>query len=755
MSGSTHERRLARPAAQAVVWFCVPIVLLACVLSARFAAAETRVALVIGNTAYEHAPPLANPVNDARGMAAALRRLDFDVQESIDLDMVGMRRALRDFAGVLENADVGLFFYAGHALQVDGQNYLAPIDAKLERSSDLIFQAVELNLVLRLLQERPRTSIIFLDACRDNPLTRSLARGLGQARSQAIGQGLADVDSGIGTLIAYATQPDNIALDGKGQHSPFTKALLEHIETPGLEVRQMLSRVRRTVIDTTVRRQVPWDHSSLTGDFFFELPEPAEAQPEPVPPPFAGPRSTDDVVVWSVIQWSVDAADFELFLRSYPNSPLAPFAQSRLAGLRLGAEQKASGPPIAPRPQSDEEDVAAQDTGPQPTRFEGPLTPGSTAAPPPADRIGADLATATLPDAGLVEEEVRPDVRPAPAGRVTAALTEAPPYVEPTPEPVSAEQARADESALGLSREDWRMVQRALNALEHPAGPEDGLPGPQTRAALEAWQEATDVRPTGYLTAVQVADLQEEEAGSRLAAVPTTAPPTATTAALPATSSAAAPATGSVARPAASQSTRQEAILAAAPAAILAVPIHDCDRLAAQPADRARVGAGVAWQSLDPARASAACETAIEEHPDELRFQHQYGWAQLKAGRLDDARLWFRTAAENGYVAAQKHVGHMYMMSLGVPADDSKAVSWYRKAAEQNDPGAQYLLGLMHVLGRGVPRDDMQAITWFRRAAGQGDAGAQFILGWMYRQGRGVQSIASDGPPTAGRAIGR
>jgi TPR repeat protein len=243
-------------------------------------------------------------------------------------------------------------------------------------------------------------------------------------------------------------------------------------------------------------------------------------------------------------------------------------------------------------------------------------------------------------------------------------------------------------------------VQRALNALEHSAGPEDGLPGPQTREALKAWQQARDGRPSGYLTAAQLASLQDD-AVVRLAAVPTTA--------------------------------RRSLALPA--------PVHDCDRLAGHPADRERVGPGVAWEDLDPPPALRACETAVEEHPDELRFQHQYGRAQLKAGHLDDARLWFRTAADKGYVAAQKHVGHLYAMSLGVSGDDLKAAGWYRRAAEQDDPGAQYLLGLMHVLGRGVTRDSMQAITWFRRAAGQGDAGAQFLLGWMYKQGRGVQPI--------------
>lgn len=163
-----------------------------------------------------------------------------------------------------------------------------------------------------------RSSSTWCCSCcsRDNPLARNLARSLGETRSQAIGRGLANVNSGIGTLIAYATQPDNVALDGPGKNSPFTEALLEHIGTPGLEVRQMLSRVRRTVIDNTAGRQVPWDHSSLTGDSFFLQP-----QPEPAPAP--------DMMVWDRIKDSQDPADFATFLETYPDSPLAPFARNR------------------------------------------------------------------------------------------------------------------------------------------------------------------------------------------------------------------------------------------------------------------------------------------------------------------------------------------------------------------------------------------------------------------------------------------
>ena len=233
--------------------------------SADVSAAD-RVALIIGNNAYRHVTPLVNPGNDAADVARALRGLGFDVIEARDLDHGGMRRSLAEFAARLEGADVGLFFYAGHAMQVAGNNYLAPVDARLERGSDVYVELITMGDVLRIMEEEVPTRLVFLDSCRDNPLTRRLSRTRGGGR-----QGLAPVQAAVGTLIAYSTAPNSLAQDGEGENSPFTEALLEHIETPGMEVRQVLSRVRENVIDRTGGRQVPWDSSSLTGDFFFRL----------------------------------------------------------------------------------------------------------------------------------------------------------------------------------------------------------------------------------------------------------------------------------------------------------------------------------------------------------------------------------------------------------------------------------------------------------------------------------------------------
>lgn len=254
---------------------------LACWSSAA-ARAEKRVALVIGNGAYAHTTPLANPANDARAMADALKSTGFHVIEAPDADRRGIDAALRGFTEQLADADVALFFYAGHGLQVGAQNYLVPIDAKLERERDLEFEAVRLDFVLRQMEidRDGKTSIVFLDACRDNPLSRNLARSMG-TRSAAIGRGLAATATGVGTFIAFATQPGNVALDGAGANSPFTAALSKHMRSTGRNLPATMIEVRKDVIAATSGKQVPWDHSALTGEFYFVPVAGAAAQPAP------------------------------------------------------------------------------------------------------------------------------------------------------------------------------------------------------------------------------------------------------------------------------------------------------------------------------------------------------------------------------------------------------------------------------------------------------------------------------------------
>ena len=239
---------------------------------------EARVALVIGNSAYSEVPALPNAGNDGRAMAEQLRALGFEVFEGIDLNRAEMENLVRAFGRGLTGADVGLFFYAGHGIQVEDENYLIPIDAVLESEADLIFEALRMSDVLSVLNRQVETSLIFLDACRDNPFAEVLQASMGASRSTSVGRGLARVDSGLGSFVAYATERYAIAADGEGDHSPFTEALLEHIDTPGLEVRGLLTKVREQVVQVTDGTQVPWDNSSLTGEFYFAGREATDAR---------------------------------------------------------------------------------------------------------------------------------------------------------------------------------------------------------------------------------------------------------------------------------------------------------------------------------------------------------------------------------------------------------------------------------------------------------------------------------------------
>jgi len=243
------------------------------------AIAEKRIALVCGNSSYLYSSPIKNPVNDARAISEALDKLGFNVIRGTDLTKLEMDRQIATFAKRLKDADIAIFFYAGHGLQLNMKNYLVPIDFNPNSDAYLITMLVSMDTILSMLEKEKRVSIIFLDACRDNPLASKLAANMGRGRSllfdenrgvSVIRQGLAEVEGKAGTLIAYATQPGNIALDGAGRNSPFTEALLQYINIPGLEVRDMLIKVRVRVIKKTREKQIPWDHSSLVEEIYLK-----------------------------------------------------------------------------------------------------------------------------------------------------------------------------------------------------------------------------------------------------------------------------------------------------------------------------------------------------------------------------------------------------------------------------------------------------------------------------------------------------
>ena len=292
--------------------------------AASLEAQGRRVALVIGNSEYVHAPTLKNPRNDAADLAASLEGLGFDVTKGIDLDKPTMERVIRDFAGHIAGASAALLFYAGHGLQVSGQNYLVPVDAKLSTAAALDFELIPLDLVHKTLEREARTNILILDACRDNPLARNLARAFG-TRSIPIGRGLAGMESGEGSLIAFSTQPGNVALDGEGRNSPFAKALLAHIAVPGDDLQTILINVRNDVMAQTEHRQIPWEHSALTARFFFSEPKAALDQ-------------QNDIAAWNAVKDSADPAVLRTYLQKFPVGHFAAVARNLITALEKQQE---------------------------------------------------------------------------------------------------------------------------------------------------------------------------------------------------------------------------------------------------------------------------------------------------------------------------------------------------------------------------------------------------------------------------------
>lgn len=299
----------------------VPLVFIALMLfsiaDAGPARAQRRVALVIGNSAYVHTPRLENPKNDSGDVAAKLKRLGFEVIEGRDLQKAEMDRTIRAFAETLAGAKLALFFYAGHGIQVSGQNYLVPIDAKLTAPAALDFEMVRLDLIQRTMEREVPTNVLILDACRDNPLARNLARALG-TRSATIGRGLAAIESGEGTLISFSTQPGNVALDGTGRNSPFASALLKHVATPGDDLSTILINVRNDVMAATERRQVPWENSALTDKVYFTAPKPTIPTVD----------QQIELTFWASVKDSTNPAVLGTYLQRYPQGEFASIARA-------------------------------------------------------------------------------------------------------------------------------------------------------------------------------------------------------------------------------------------------------------------------------------------------------------------------------------------------------------------------------------------------------------------------------------------
>lgn len=312
---------------------------LAC--TAAEAAPERRVALVIGNGAYQNVPALDNPLPDSRAIAAALKRIGFEVVEGYDLRLDAMRGLVGEYASKLDGAKVALVYYAGHGVSVAGENYLLPTDTVLRNESDLDFRTMNINLVMRQMQREDRVNVLILDACRDNPFAKELARSV-RTRSAVVGTGLSEIatNAAAGTMIAFATDPGRTALDGTGGgNSPFTAALLKHIETPGISISAVMDRVREDVWRATNEKQRPWVNTSIIGEFYLKpaaapvqvaSADAAAALPAATPAALQAPQMLE-MKLWEAAERSGQPEDYRAYLEANPNGYFAQVARNRLA----------------------------------------------------------------------------------------------------------------------------------------------------------------------------------------------------------------------------------------------------------------------------------------------------------------------------------------------------------------------------------------------------------------------------------------
>jgi hypothetical protein len=314
----------------AVATFSFLIATSATVLKVEHASltAHSRVALVVGNSAYQNTPSLENPKNDAADISVVLRDIGFHVIEGIDLNKQAFDAILRQFAAALKGAKVGLFFYAGHGVQVSGHNYLVPVDAKLTTPFAVDVEMVPLELVQETMEREAQTSLLFFDACRDNPLTGSLARAMG-SRSPEVRRGLAPVRSGAGTLISFSTQPGNVAFDGTGRNSPYSAALVRQLGTSNEDLNAILIAVRNDVMRQTDRKQVPWEHSALIRRLYLNSAAPPTASASAMQL-----RSSEAADAWGATKDTVSFAVLDAFVARYGDTFFAELARARIGELR-------------------------------------------------------------------------------------------------------------------------------------------------------------------------------------------------------------------------------------------------------------------------------------------------------------------------------------------------------------------------------------------------------------------------------------
>ncbi len=363
--------RLSIPARMAVL-AAIAFSFAASVSVAGVSVDQKRVALVIGNGAYQNAIRLDNAVFDARAVADGFRKLGFQVVDGYDLDIDEMRDKVSEFSAALAGAQSAVIYYAGHGVSVDEENYLIPTDIVLKSPTDLDLNAISVSLLLKEMKREDSVNIVILDACRDNPFAAALARQ--KTRSLVVERGLSPIDGDLarGTLIAFASDPKSTALDGPtGRHSPFTAAFLDHLFDPGVTIDTVMSRVRNEVWQKTGHHQLPWVNTSLIGEYELNPQSPpkstAVAGPAGTP---VDPGRSEENLLWQSAEHSDLPGDYKAYLSAFPNGLFAQMAKNRIASMEsartatpaAAPQALAMTEPGAPAENERKDDVGTVDT---------------------------------------------------------------------------------------------------------------------------------------------------------------------------------------------------------------------------------------------------------------------------------------------------------------------------------------------------------------------------------------------------------
>lgn len=630
-----------------------------------------RAALVIGNSGYDSLPRLPNALNDARHVGEVLAKANFEVTVGADLTKTELEKIVREFLRSLNDGDVALFYYSGHAVQVAGENFILPVDASLASAYDLELESYNISNLLDYMRASSSLQILVLDACRDNPF-RNESFYLGSRKVTAEKEGLASLVPREGSLIVYSTAPDQVAYDGKGEVSPFTESLVGRALTPNIEIRQLLTDIRSDVIARTAGRQVPWDVSSLTSQFYFIMGQNKLVMDRPLTEVRVSPEAAEvklDIPLPVASGGMVLTARFEQMPKF--GTLMLDGAKIEL-GAAIGLDRLDD---VRYMPQTGEKSVdlipysIASTAGEKVSGAVAVVFDSSLQA--PADEAALDIAQA------------KPQRKQAPAATAPAPI----------------QLALAPDVGTGFN-----TISDAL---------------PKTGARTQGWYRVEERSPSTQLALdtdlLSEGDLVKAEDITRLAVRPALRiiDTDAKIVLSPATDAA-----------------------EATPLVIqVNATVNRCDKLAGDLLDIQGVTEGVYPNDIRLEEALAACEEAARMRPDVARFKHELGRVHYARGEFEKAVANLQSALDAGHVRSGYMLGRVYQLGGPLGRDPAKAIPLFEAGAQRGDPYAQHALGRALVEGVGTKPDIPRGIEFLTRAAEAGHTYAMNALGTEYLNG--------------------